>query len=88
MWTVIAGYFKQGWTLLIAFGASALTFLLMRSGKNRREKKEAQARYERAVEIARRDIEIDREHDKRTEDLAEDIAKRRVLGELKDPNDW
>ena len=88
MWMMILKYLKQGWALLLSLGASLVTFLLMRSRQNKKEKIEAQKRYERAVDIAKKDIEIDREHDSRAEDIARDLEKKKTLGELSNPNDW
>ena len=81
-------YIILGWSLFLSLGASLLTFLLMQSGKNKREKKAAEARLKHAQDVMAQDKEIDREHDERTEKLAEDIKKKKASSELESPNDW
>jgi hypothetical protein len=81
-------YIILGWSLFLSLGASLLTFLLMQSGKNRREKKAAEARLKHAQDVMTQDKEIDREHDKRTEDLADEIKNKKKSSELENPNDW
>ena len=45
------------------------------------------ARAEHAKRVMEKDVEIEREHDKRTEDLADDI-KNGSSNELSNPNRW
>ena len=79
-WTLVSG-------LLITLGSSLLTFLLMRSRQNKKDAKMQRARVEHAKRVMEQDVEIEREHDKRTEDLADDI-KNGSSSELSDPNRW
>lgn len=88
MLKTIIGYWRAALTLLLSLGASLVTFLLMRSGQNRKDAKEAKKQAERVIEIAEKHKEIDREFDKRTEDLAHEIEKKKTSSELSNPNDW
>ena len=82
------GYLLAGWSLLLTVGASLVTLLLTRSAKNRREKKMAEAREKHLRDVMIADKEYEQEHDKRTEDLRDQVEKDGVSGELKDPNKW
>lgn len=81
-------YFVAAWSALLTLGGSLLTFLLMMSAKNRRERKEAEARAEHLKNVMTQDKEFEQEHDERTEELADDIKKKKTSSELENPNDW
>ena len=87
IWLTIKKYWTLASGLLITAGSSLLTFLLLRSRQTRKDAKEAKARVEHAKRVMEQDVEIEREHDKRTEDLADDI-KNGSSNELSDPNRW
>ena len=79
----------------LAFLSGLVTILAlvlrMRGLQLKQEKiksKAAEAKAEHAKKVMERDIEIDREFDKRTEDLARDIKKKRTSDELSNPNKW
>lgn len=80
------GYLLAAWSLLLSLGTFLLTFSLLRSGRNKRERKEAEARLRHAQDVMEQDKEIERELDVRTEELANDVEKRRA--ELRNPNTW
>ena len=87
--TKMKGYLLAAWSLLLSLGTFLLTFFVMRSGKNRREKKQAEARANHAKKVMETDLHIDREHDTRTEDLLREIEKKKHSDELSRPNlDW
>lgn len=88
MLKTIIGYWRAALTALLTFGASALTFFAMRSRQSAKDKKIAQRKYERAVEIARKNAEIDREFDARCEEIAREVEKKKTSSELSDPNKW
>jgi Na+/phosphate symporter len=87
IWLTIKKYWTLASGLLITLGSSLLTLLLLRSRQNRKDAKEARARVEHAKRVMEKDVEIEREHDKRTEDLADDIENG-SSNELSDPNNW
>ena len=73
IWLMIKKYWTLAWSLLLTVGSSLLTFLLLRSLQNWRDAKLEKARAEHAKRVLEQDVEIERVHDKRTEDLADDI---------------
>lgn len=81
-------YLKTAWLALVSVGGAVATFFLMYGRQQKKEKDRIARQYERAKEVMEQDKEIDRERDKRTEELANDLEKKRTLGELSDPNDW
>ena len=87
IWLTIRKYWALVSGLLLSVGSSLMTFLLLRSRQNRKDAKEAKARVEHAKRVMEQDVEIEREHDKRTEDLADDIENG-SSNELSDPNRW
>ena len=87
MLMVIKKYWTLAWGLLLSVGSSLLTWLLLRSRQSRKDAKMAKARVEHAKKVMEQDVEIEREHDKRTEDLADEL-KNGSSSELSDPNRW
>lgn len=88
IWLTIKKYWTLAWGLLLSVGSSLLTFLLLRSRQNKREKKMAEARADHLKNVMVTDKEIELEHDKRTEDLKDQVEKDGVSDELKEPNKW
>ena len=78
--------------LILSVLASALGFLAMifgsRSKRLSAEKERVERQYQRAKEVMEKDVEIELEHDERTEKLADEIEKKRTVGELSNPNEW
>ena len=85
MITTIIKYWKLVSGLLLTFGGFLVGLLLMQSGKNREEKKQAEARSEHLKEVMIGDKEIEIEHDARTEELAEQVESDGVSDELANP---
>ena len=88
IWTTIKRYWVGAFGLLLTFGSSLLTWLLLRSKQNRKNAKEAKAELEHAKNVMNRDIEIEREHDVRTEEIAKELKDKKSTDELSDPNKW
>ena len=84
----IKKYWTLAWGLLLSVGRSLLTFLLVRSRQNRKEKKMAEARERHMRDVMIADKEYELEHDKRTEDLAHQVETDGVSDELSKPNEW
>lgn len=88
MWGTIKSYASLLFGGLLTILAS-LTAIFYRSSKKQRERAERNERaYRKAVEIAEKDREVEREHDQRTEDLAKEIEEKKSSSELSDPNRW
>lgn len=68
--------------------AFALKFMGARNKRLEHEAKTQRVKYEKVKEVMEKDIEIDWEYDKRTEELADEIKKKRTSSELSDPNRW
>lgn len=81
-------YIKIVWGALLFAGGVAVSLLASTSVKNRKEKKRIQRQYERAKEVMDQDVEIDRQADVRTEEIKDEIEKKRSTSELSDPNKW
>ena len=81
-------YIKIIWGALLFAGGVAISLLASTSVKNRKEKKRIQRQYERAKEVMDQDVEIDRQADVRTEEIKDEIEKKRSTSELSDPNKW
>ena len=88
IWLTIKKYWTLAWSLLLTVGSSLLTFLLLRSRQNKREKKMAEAREKHLRDVMIADKEYEQEHDKRTEKLADEIKKKKASSELSEPNKW
>ena len=84
----IMKYIKIVWGALLFAGGVAVSMLASTSVKNRKEKKRIQRQYERAKEVMDQDVEIDRQADVRTEEIKDEIEKKRSTSELSDPNKW
>jgi len=69
-----------------------LALLLKLSGsRNKRLKTQAEtfkakAHHQRVV--MQKDVEIEREHDTRTEEIAKEIEEKKTSKELSEPNEW
>lgn len=81
-------YIKIVWGALLFAGGVAVSMLASTSVKNRKEKKRIQRQYERAKEVMDQDVVIDRQADVRTEEIKDEIKKKRSTSELSDPNKW
>lgn len=88
----IWGSIKSYASLLIGGLLTALVFLTkFWRGRAKKEKERAdrnERMFERAKEIAEVDTEATRERDRRTEELADEIEKKRTSSEHSNPNAW
>ena len=84
----IKTYAKLIWSGLLFVGGAVLSFLLMQSRSNRKEKKRIKAQYEHAKKVMQKDVEIELEFDERTERLKDEVEKKKSSSELSNPNDW
>ena len=81
-------YWKAASVLLLIFGAFMLRLSGARNASRKIESKANKARAEHAKDVMESDLEVDREHDVRTEELAKQLEEGSVSDELSKPNDW
>lgn len=89
---MIWGRIKTYGLLILSALAAVLAFLLkIFASRGKRLKIEAEtykAKAHHAKSVMKKDVEIDREYDERTEKLAEEIERKKTSSELSNPNDW
>mgnify|MGYP001826581473 CR=1 FL=1 len=89
---LIWGKMKTYALLILSGLVSVLGLLLTISGsRSKRLKRQAEtykAKAHHAKKVMEKDVEIEREHDERTEKLADEIEKKKTSSELSEPNEW
>lgn len=88
IWAKIKTYGLLILSGLVSVLGLLLTIFGSRSKRLKVEKERVERQYQRAKEVMEKDVEIELEHDERTEKLADEIEKKRTVGELSNPNDW
>jgi len=81
-------YWKAALVPLLLLGAFLLRLSGKRAASNKIESKLNKARAEHAKDVMESDLDVDREHDVRTEEIAEEIEKKKTSSELSKPNEW
>ena len=84
----IKKYWNLALLLLLPLGAFLLRLSGARSASRKIESKANKARAEHAKDVMESDLEIDRQHDTRSEEIAEEIEKHKTSSELSNPNEW
>ena len=74
--------------VLLTATSVLLRMFFLRSQRLEKANEENKAKLKHTQDVMKADVEIDREHDKRTEDLAEEIKKKKTSSELENPNEW
>jgi len=74
--------------VLLTVTTVLLRMFFLRSQRLEKANEENKAKLHHAKTVMKADVEIEREHDKRTEDLAEEIKKKKTSSELENPNEW
>lgn len=89
---MIFGQLKNYLLATLAGLATLLAFLLKIFGSRLKQQKQradqAEARVDHALSVMEEDKEIEREHDIRTEELADEIERDGTSDELSNPDRW
>ena len=86
--TKMKGYLIAGWSLLLSLGTFLLTLSVTRSRQRKKDNEILKARMKHQKDVMIADKEFEQEHDKRTEDLRDQVEKDGVSDELSNPNEW
>jgi predicted Holliday junction resolvase-like endonuclease len=81
-------YLYTGLGLLVSALLVAVKILTGQNSRLRREVETADARIRHTNAVMKNDIEVDRELDRRSKELTEEIEEKKKSSELENPNDW
>ena len=84
----IKKYWNLALLLLLPLGAFLMRLSGARSASRKIEHEITRKRLEHATQVMAKDKEIELEHDKRTEELVDELEKNSTSSELSDPNSW
>ena len=86
--TKMKGYLIAGWSLLLSLGTFLLTLSVTRSRQRKKDNEILKARMKHQKDVMIADKEFEQERDQRTEQLRDDIEKKKSSSELENPNEW
>ena len=84
----IKKYWNLALLLLLPLGAFLLRWSGARSASRKIESKLNKAKADHAKVVMESDLEIDIQHDTRSEEIAEEIEEKKTSSELENPNEW
>ena len=88
IWTKINLYLKAALVPLLLLGAFLLRLSGKRDATRKIESKINKAKADHAKVVMESDLEIDIQHDTRSEEIAEEIEEKKTSSELEKPNEW